>query len=244
MTLNELLNYLREMNMVSVLLRLALAMFFGGLIGLERAQKRRPAGLRTYMIVCIGAALAMMIGQYEAVMMNTGWAELAAQSGAKADASRIAAQVINGIGFLGAGIIIVTNRREVTGLTTASGIWVSACFGIAIGAAFYEVLPFAAFMIILSIRGFPVLEKRAMVYSKHMILFVEFASLRDIAEIITCLKTLDIKIDQVDLERNTFKKTLKNSNAVFFVSLKKRVPHSRIIAEVEKLETVNIVYEM
>lgn len=240
----ELLNYLREMNMVSVLLRLALAMFFGGLIGFERAQKRRPAGLRTYMIVCIGAALAMMIGQYETVMMQSRWAELVAQSGSKADASRIAAQVINGIGFLGAGIIIVTGRREVTGLTTASGLWASACFGIAIGAAFYEVLPFAALMIILSIRGFPLLEKKAMIYSRYMIFFVEITSLSDIGEIITCLKTLNIKIDQVDLERNAFKKTLKYSNAVFFVSLEKRVPHSRIIAEIEKLETVNAVYEM
>lgn len=238
------LNYLREMNIYSVLLRLALAMFFGGLIGLERAQKRRPAGMRTYMIVCIGAALALMIGQYEMVMMDTQWANAAAAIGAKADVSRIAAQVINGIGFLGAGIIMVTDQREVTGLTTAAGLWASACFGIAIGAAFYEVLPVAALMIVLTIRGFPLLERKAILHSKHMKFFVEFTSLSDIGEIISCLKQSGIRIDQVDLERNTFKKDLKHPNAVFFVSLEKRVPHAELIRKVEKLETVSTVYEM
>lgn len=234
------LDYWREMNISSVLLRLILAMFFGGLVGLERAQKRRPAGMRTYMIVCMGAATAMMIGQYESVILDS-WGNVQA---AKADASRIAAQVINGIGFLGAGVIVVTDRREVTGLTTAAGLWASACFGIAIGAAFYEVLPVAAFMIFLTVRGFPILEKRAMLYSKHMIFFVEVTSLGGLGEIIACLKKTGVQIDQVDLEHHRFKKTLKHSNAVFFVSLKKKIPHWKIIDEIEKLETVSTVYEM
>lgn len=239
-----MLYYLREMNICSVAVRLGLAVFFGGLIGLDRSQKRRPAGMRTYMIVCVGAALAMMIGQYEAVMMDTQWAELAVQSGAKADAARIAAQVINGIGFLGAGIIMVTDRREVTGLTTAAGIWTAACFGIAIGAAFYEVLPIAAFMILITLRGFPALEKGARRHSKHMKFFVEFLSLSDIGEIIACLKETNVKIEQIDLERNTFKKDLKHPNAVFFISLEKNTHHREIIEKVENLETVNTVFEM
>lgn len=212
------IQYLRDMNVCSVLVRLGLAMFFGGLMGIERAQKRRPAGMRTYMLVCVGAALAMMIGQYESVMLDTQWAEIAALGGSKADVSRIAAQVINGIGFLGAGIIMVTDRREVTGLTTAAGIWTTACLGIAIGAAFYEVLPMAALMIMLTLRGFPLLERMAKQRSKRMRFFVEFTSLSGIGEIIGCLKKMGVNIEQIDLERNTFKKDLKHPNAVFLLN--------------------------
>lgn len=238
------IQYLRDMNVCSVLVRLGLAMFFGGLMGIERAQKRRPAGMRTYMIVCVGAALAMMIGQYESVMLDTQWVEIAAQGGTKADVSRIAAQVINGIGFLGAGIIMVTDRREVTGLTTAAGIWTTACLGIAIGAAFYEVLPMAALMIMLTLRGFPLLEKMAKRRSKRMRFFVEFTSLSDIGEIIGCLKKMGVKIEQIDLERNTFKKDLKHPNAVFFIELRKKSYHAQVIEQIEKLEIVNTAYEM
>ena len=104
---------LRELNTVSILFRLALAMLFGGLIGLERGRKRRAAGFRTYMLVSLGAALTMLLGQYNFLMLETDWAALAAELGVKTDVSRFGAQVINGIGFLGAGTIIVTNRQEV-----------------------------------------------------------------------------------------------------------------------------------
>ena len=99
----EELNFLREMNFVSVLLRLVLAMLFGGFIGLERERKRRPAGFRTYMLVCLGAALTMLLSQYESFMVTHDWHEAAAQIGLRTDVSRFGAQVINGIGFLGAG---------------------------------------------------------------------------------------------------------------------------------------------
>lgn len=115
--------YLRELNTASVLLRLTLAMFLGGMIGLERGFKGRPAGFRTYLIVCLGAALTMLLSQYHYVMMETAWAELAVSIGVRTDVSRFGAQVINGIGFLGAGTIIVTGRQQVKGLTTAAGLW-------------------------------------------------------------------------------------------------------------------------
>ena len=128
------LDWLREMSAVSVLLRLLLAMLFGGLIGLERVRKRRPAGFRTYMLVCMGAALTVILSQYEFYMVTHEWTELAAEIGLRTDVSRFGAQVINGIGFLGAGTIIVTGKQEVKGLTTAAGLWASACMGLAIGA--------------------------------------------------------------------------------------------------------------
>ena len=115
---------LRQLNFVSILLRLTLAMLFGGLIGLERERKRRPAGFRTYMLVCLGAALTMLLSQYMVYMQTGPWAMQIHDLGLKNDVSRFGAQVVNGIGFLGAGTILVTGHQEVKGLTTAAGLWV------------------------------------------------------------------------------------------------------------------------
>ena len=143
------LDYLRDFNTASVFLRLILALVMGGLIGLDRGLRHRPAGPRTYTLVCIGASLTMVLSQYEYVMLTTDWAPMAEAVGLKTDVSRFGAQVINGIGFLGAGTVIATNQQKVKGLTTASGLWASACLGLVIGAGFYEAA-FFAFLIILA----------------------------------------------------------------------------------------------
>ena len=143
----EGLAYLREMNVASVLLRLTLAMLFGGFIGLERERKRRPAGFRTYMMVCLGAALTMLLSQYESYMVTHAWHETAMEIGLRTDVSRFGAQVINGIGFLGAGIIIY-RKHEIHGLTTAAGVWATAGVGMAAGAGMYVVAAGAAVVIL------------------------------------------------------------------------------------------------
>ena len=100
----------------------------GGIVGVEREKKGRPAGLRTYMLVCSGSALVMMTNQYLAVCYP------------QVDVSRMASQVISGIGFLGAGTIILTGKNQVRGLTTAAGLWAVACLGLAIGIGFYSLV--------------------------------------------------------------------------------------------------------
>ena len=121
--------YLQELHLVTIVLRLLLATLCAGIIGLERQRKSRPAGLRTHIVVCLGATLVMMINQH---LLNQGLAT---------DAARLGAQVISGIGFLGAGTIILTGRSgkpQVKGLTTAASLWTSACMGLAIGCGFYS----------------------------------------------------------------------------------------------------------
>lgn len=122
-TLMEKWNML-ELNEITILIRLLLAMICGGVLGLERTRKKRPAGVRTYMLVCIGAATIMMTAQF----MSQLWG---------GDVGRLPAQVISGIGFLGAGTIMVTKHYRILGLTTAAGLWASACIGLAIGIGFY-----------------------------------------------------------------------------------------------------------
>ena len=139
-------------------LRIALAVIVGGLLGLERERKSSPAGFRTYMLVAIGSTMTIMLSQYLDIMLSTKWLAQAQAVGATHDVSRFGAQVINGVGFLGAGTIILTGRKRVKGLTTAAGLWASACLGLAIGAGFYECVGICVALILICMYAFPALE--------------------------------------------------------------------------------------
>lgn len=237
------LDGLRELNTVSVLVRLTLAMVFGGAIGLERERKRRPAGFRTYMLVCLGAALTMLLGQYEAHMLLTRWDSMVPTVSGQTDISRFSAQVINGIGFLGAGTVIVTGRQEVKGLTTAAGLWTSACMGLAIGAGFYEGVLLGFILVFLCVRLLPAVENVMMERARNMNIYVEFNSLDDIGDIIARIKSQDVAIYEVELDRG-HKERSQNPSAVFFVRLKHRELHTRVLAAISELETVHMIDEI
>ena len=115
-----------EITQYSVIMRILVAIVIGGMLGLERGMKNRPAGLRTYMLVSVGSCLIMMTNQY--IYQYTG----------SGDPMRLGAQVVSGIGFLGAGTIVVTRHNQIKGLTTAAGLWASAGVGLALGIGFYE----------------------------------------------------------------------------------------------------------
>ena len=120
------LELLNTFNPWSVCFRLLLAAFLGGCIGVERGRHGRPAGLRTYILVCVGACLTTLMGQYCVQVLRYN-----------GDPLRVGAQVISGIGFLGVGTIISDRNAHITGLTTAAGLWTAACMGLAIGVGFY-----------------------------------------------------------------------------------------------------------
>ena len=123
----SIFNGLRDINTATILFRMVLAMILGGLIGIERSMKNRPAGFRTHILIIIGAATASLTGHYIYLIMNL-----------PTDMSRLGAQVITGLGFIGAGTIIVTGSKTVKGLTTAAGLWATGIVGLSIGAGFYE----------------------------------------------------------------------------------------------------------
>ena len=138
---------LRDLTFASIVLRMVLPCICGGLVGIEREFKRRPAGFRTHILICLGAAMTTLTSQYLAL------------TGAYTDITRLGAQVIAGIGFIGAGTIIVTRRQRVKGLTTAAGLWVSAIVGLCIGAGFFEGGVFATVLILLAEMVFSRLER-------------------------------------------------------------------------------------
>ena len=138
--MKELWELLVEFNEWSTLFRVLLAALLGGLIGSERGRHGRAAGMRTHILVCLGAAITALTGLYAVESLHyTG------------DVFRISAQVVSGIGFLGAGTILVRNRSIVTGLTTAAGMWATASIGIAIGYGFYVAAVGASLLYMLCI---------------------------------------------------------------------------------------------
>ena len=233
-----------EDNMIWVtLLRLGVAMFCGGVIGLERGRKRRPAGFRTHMLVCIGAALAMLISQYISMMVTTHWDALVHFDGQhNTDASRLGAQVINGIGFLGAGTIIVTGRQEVKGLTTAAGLWASACMGLAIGAGFVEGAFFGCILISLTIIVFSRLERIIVSRARNINLFLEFENVDDLGKIISVIKAQNIRIFDVDVRKANEKQTTQS--AVFSIRLPKRMPHTKVMTVLAGVEGIRTIEEL
>ena len=116
-----------SIDIFTVLVRILLAAFFGGIIGNERGKHGSQAGLRTHILVCLGAAMTALAGIFSSEVLNYN-----------GDPFRIAAQVVSGIGFLGAGMIIVKSGNTITGLTTAAGMWTTATIGIALGMGFYS----------------------------------------------------------------------------------------------------------
>lgn len=155
------IEWLRELNFVTVILRLVVAAICGALVGLEREVHGRAAGLRTHMMVAVGAALTTLIGVFNVECLGVSWA----------DPMRIGAQVISGIGFLGAGTILFKKgNSQITGLTTAAGLWATAAIGLAVGVGFYEGAFCCA---ILAMLFFTIISKlESLMNSKRQRLFI------------------------------------------------------------------------
>ena len=231
MTLTEILKLLGEPNIYSTMFRLTLAVVCGGLIGLERVKKRRPAGFRTYMLVCLGAALTMIISQYLAV------------AGQTTDVSRLGAQVINGVGFLGAGTIIVTGRQQVKGLTTAAGLWASACMGLAIGAGFYAGALFGCVAIIVTVSLLSMLEGRIMSNARNMNIYIEFSGTGDIGTAIEKLKAMNVEIFDIEITKLRTSDGLPPS-AILTIRLPKKLKHAEIMHAVSSVSGIQTVEEL
>ena len=225
------LDPIRDFSLLSVIVKITLAMFCGGLLGMERGKKRRPAGLRTYMLVCIGASLVMITGQYILSVFETG------------DPQRLGAQVISGIGFLGAGTIIVTGKNQVKGLTTAAGLWAAACMGLAIGVGFYEGALVSCILMYLALTIFQRIDSRLYTYSKVIELYVEFASVQYIGSFVHYLRNRDIRLMDLDL--------MKESDigegvvsARLTIDMPKRCHHGEVLLSLGEYEGINYIEEI
>ena len=237
------LTYLRELNLASVALRLTMAVVFGGLIGLERGRKRRPAGFRTYMLACLGATLTMMLGQYEFYMLDAAREVIPALENLRTDVSRFGAQVINGIGFLGAGTIIVTGHQGIKGVTTAAGLWASACMGLAIGAGFYECVILAFVLIFLVMRLLPGIEASIVENSRIMNVYLELRSLDHIGDVLDRVKEQGAQIFEVDIDHGREERR-PNPSAILTLTLDRHVPHTQVLSGLSDLDCICTIDEI
>ena len=216
---------------LTVAVRLVTAMICGGLIGLERERKRRPAGFRTHILICLGAAMTTLTSQYLVLNLNLF-----------TDMARLGAQVIAGIGFIGAGTIIITKRRQVKGLTTAAGLWAAAIVGLCCGAGFFEAAIVATVIILLAELVFSKLEYFIVSSAKTFTLFVEYTDSAMLANIVDTLKKSQVYI--IDLEVTKSSHDTGNLCAIFSVKVPRKQPHQSIMTEVSEIEGVVSVEEL
>lgn len=226
------LEYLRECNVASIIVRLVLAILAGATVGIDRGRKHRPAGVKTHVLVCMGSALVMITNQYMVEFM-----------GSTADVGRMGAQVISGIGFLGAGTIIVTGRNQVTGLTTAAGLWYSACMGLAIGIGFYEGAVFACIFVVVVLKVLTRVEHLLYRKSKVMDLYIEVSDTARISDVIMCIKNCDCRVNNLDVGKIKIK-GLPGASIVTSLYLEKPEESENIIAQIGQLKGIRFIEEI
>jgi len=231
-TINYISNYLREVNTVSIILRLALATICGGILGAERGRKNRPAGFRTHILVCIGATMVMITSQYMTDILKIA-----------TDASRMGAQVISGIGFLGAGTIIVVGKNEVKGLTTAAGLWSCACMGLAIGIGFYEGAIISCVFLIGVLTLLHKLDLHSRTHSKILDIYAELKDITGVTNFMETIKSDGTKISNIEI-----KKSNENDRHIIgltmTLTLASKIDHSEYILKLHTIENVCSVEEI
>ncbi len=218
-------------HMWGAVVRMMLAVICGGLIGLEREHKRRPAGFRTHILICLGASLTTLTSQYLSLYM-----------GLITDLARLGAQVIAGIGFIGAGTIIVTKRRQVKGLTTAAGLWASAIVGLAVGAGFVEAALIATAMILLSELVLSRFEWYLMSTARDIHLYVEYESSVVLSAISEILREYNVAVSDLQITKPTDGE--RHPCAIFSVQIPHKLGHDKLMTGIARLDGVVSVEEL
>lgn len=239
------LDSMREFTPASTFFKITLAVILGGAVGIERGRKHRAAGFRTYMMVSMGACLSMMLSQYLNYCINTLWAERIAELSfaVSTDMVRFGAQCVSGIGFLGAGTIIITSTRQVKGLTTAAGLWVSACMGLAVGAGLFEGAVLGFLLVIFTTSVLSKVEFNVVSTAPNMDMYVEFEKMDDLGTIIAFLKGKGVHIFDVEVGRVS-DSGKNHPNAVFNIRLPEKTRHASAVAELSSLGCVLTIEEL
>ncbi len=220
------------LTMVDILIRMCLAVLCGALIGMEREQKRRPAGLRTHMLICLGASMTTLTSQY--LLLNLGMFT---------DPARLGAQVIAGIGFIGAGTIIVTKRRQIKGLTTAAGLWASAIVGLCCGAGFYLGAVAAAVLILVAEMLMSKLEWYVISTARTINIYVEYTDADTLTKIVDQLKNMNVSILDMELTKASAGSG-RNPCVTFSLGMSKRAGHDSVMNQLTGLRGVIVVEEL
>ena len=227
-----LIEFLEGPTDIAVAIRLVIATLFGSFIGWERVVKRHSAGIKTFALVSLGSAIATALNIF-----------LAMEPGLNADVSRIPAGVVSGIGFLGAGTILVTGRQQIKGLTTAASLWVTSCMGMAIGGG-YLIVGIACFALIM-IANVVLMNVSRVVeeYSKYISIFIEVDKNGGVKKLSKWLNEQGYTTSSLAKSKE---KTLNSSDVALIVDVDfdKKRSHREFLTELNELDFVRYVEEI
>lgn len=227
---SNLLGYnLQELSEVSVIVRILLSLVCSGVLGFERVRKRRAAGARTYILVCVGSALVMMTSQY------------ISEFAANTDLTRLGAQVISGIGFLGAGTIMLTGQHRIKGLTTAAGLWTVACIGIAIGAGFYFGGIALSIVVFLTMSAMSAYQMKFTKHLKRIQIYMVLDESSCLGDFAVYVKQFGMQLIEVEaLESNG----LRGVGVTCALQLTEHQDHTKVMSIISEFEGLQYVEEI
>jgi len=227
----ELINYIQEFNAVSIFIRLLLSVILGGLLGMERSQKHQAAGLRTFSLVCLGSALIVLTNEFICIKCGGG------------DTSRMAAQVISGIGFLGAGTIMVTSNNRIRGLTTASCLWISAILGLCIGSGLIVISLFCFVILMGTLHGLTRYNDWISKHTPLLSLYLEVDAECGIDELRSYAKSKYFVIKSIHRKRE---EPLTRNDLCIAVEmdLVKNINHEEILVDLDAIDAIHYVEEI
>lgn len=240
---NELFknSFVNKLTVEVVSLRLLLAVVFGGIVGYTREKDNKPAGFRTHILVCFGAAVISMVqDQLRLNILELASINLKLSGVIKTDLGILGAQVVSGIGFLGAGSIMKEKGETVGGMTTAAGIWATGCAGLGIGWGFYNLaIPAIIFMLVIIVI-FKKFEPKIVKKTKLLKFEVKFLEDKNYAKgLLATYEVFNqklIKITQID-------KNQADNTAIFTVNMDEKIDISDIIVSLSAIKAVEVVKE-
>lgn len=218
-------------NSIAIMGRLALAIVTGTVIGIDRGLKRRGAGIKTHSLVCLGSTLVMLTSEYMAMNFDQ-----------KADLARLGAQVISGVGFLGVGTILVTEKQRIKGLTTAAGLWTCACVGLAIGIGFVEGAIYTLIFIVVALRLLNRIDIFLQKHAKIFDLYLEMDNGKSVGMFLQEMRKKQIRAEAIETTKTKVPGSFSSIVVTIWVEHYKM--RAELIDEIRNLDYVHYVEEM
>ena len=229
--MNLIFENLRGISMQALLIKTILALLIGGVLGIERGRKRRPAGFRTFMLVCFGSMVVMTTNMYVYSYLKVS------------DPVRLGAQVVSGIGFLGGGMIITNaNKNQVSGITTAASLWAAACLGLAVGIGFYELAVIGFLAVLLINSWLQTLENYLLMNSQVVRLYIEYDSDKPISALVDFGR--HNRYDILDLQIKRSKINVEITSIIVLLRSELKRNHDEIIRSWQVVEGVQFIEEI
>ena len=219
----------QSISLAAVVIKLGLATAFGFVVGINREKKRRGAGTRTHALVGMASCLVMLTSEYLAV----------SYPGYSGDVARLGAQVISGMGFIGAGTIVVTRYNHVRGLTTAASLWATACLGLAIGAGFITAGIVATLIMLFMLITVDELDKYMNHHTMVRDYLIAFDSLSGLSQFMAELKKAGIRVLNIELNRSN-----ADQRVVIIVTLEEREGLAEFMANLECKSCIEMLNEL